>query len=880
MTVNVRRGFLLVLGVLLVVGGTGVGVSAGAFRQTEVPHPRQVLGFEPGEDYKLADYTQLLAYYRALAAASDRVVIEEVGTTTLGRPMILVVVSSARNIRDRERYKEINRRLARAQDLGEGEARRLAKEGKATLFIETGLHSTEVGPPMHAPVLAYRVATENTEEMRRIRDNVILVLNAVANPDGQDLVVEWYRKQLGTPFEETRPPVLYHYYVGHDNNRDWGMVNQRETRAITHALDYEWHPQLFYTSHQTAPFPARIAIAPMGDPVNPHFHPLVTRGVSLVGTYMAKRFEEEGKSGVLSRAQYIMWSPDGRRTTGYGHNVVGFFSETAHASATPAYHDPAELPEHFPMRGLAMPRSTRDKTDVFYPHPWEGGWARLADAVDYMLTASLAALDIAAVLKEDWLFNSYRVGREEIEEGKAGNPFAYVIPRQQWDASEAFELVRVMRRHNVEVHRAERQFVAGGRTYPAGSYVIFAAQAVRPLLRLLLEKQVFPDRRPSPDAAPIPPYDVAGWTFPLAMGVSLAIIDEPFEADVAVVTGPIAAAGSVTGADGFGYLLSTRQNASYLAVNRLLDAGDRISRAGRALDAAGQRYDAGTFVIHAGTGSRERVAELSRELGLDFLGVEQDPGAALTELRQPRVGLYKSWIASMDEGWIRWLLHDQYGFVLDTLHNADIRQADLSAYDVIILPAQRPAAIVDGHSPGTMPEEYVGGIGADGVAALRNYVERGGTVVALDVASDFAIEHFGLPVRNARSGVGRERFTIPGSLIRMRVNTEHPLGYGMLEEAAGYFSEVGGLESRGFDILNRNRVEVIARWAERDLLLSGFEWGAQQYLAGKPALVRVRHGQGSVVLSGFSPHFRGSTRGTYKLLFNSLYAAAAEAPGQ
>ena len=842
--------------------------------QQAVPLPRDVIGFEPGTDYKLFGYTELLTYLQELDAASDRVEVLEIGETVLGRPLPLVLISSAENLRQRDRYRSISERLAKGRDLSDEEAHRLAQDGKVVLFIDGGIHSSEVAGHQRMPLLAYRLATEETEEVRRIRDNVILLLMPVMNPDGMDMVEDWYMSNVGTPFETARMPVLYHHYVGHDNNRDWAMMTQVETQAVSRVLYEAWFPQIMFNVHQTGPFPSRIELPPFGDPVNPNVHPLLTRSVNLIGSHQAKRFEEERKPGVIQRWHYDMWRADGVRFTGYGHNIVGVHTETnLYRYATPKYYPTESIPDWFSGRG--QPVSAKHPS-IFYSNPWLGGWWRLRDAVDYMLTADMGVLDIAARMKEDWLYNCYTMGRDAI--ANENGAFAYVIPAEQWDGSEALELMRVLRRGGAEVHLATSSFVADGETYDAGSYVVYGAQAIRPWLALILEKQVYPDRRAFPGGPPVPPYDLAGWTFPIAMNVHLARVEQPFQARTEVVDQVTPSQGQVAGESTYGYLLSPRQNISALAVNQFLAAGDRVSRAGAAFDVGSEHYEAGTFIAERRRGTESRVDRLAEEFGLDFVGVTESPDVTLHPLREARIGLYKSWVANMAEGWMRWLLANQYQFTVDTLHDADIKSGDLSDYDVILLPDQRPAAILNGHLTGTMPSQYVGGLGAEGAAVLKQYVMSGGRVVAFDKAADFAIQQFGLPVRNAVTGLTPEQFFIPGSLIRLTVDNTHALAYGMPSETAALFAR-----SRAFSVVPAARegdqqapappVELVARYADSDLLLSGWEIGAQRYLANRAAVVRVGVGGGDVVLFGFRPEFRAYPRATYKLLFNAIFGA-------
>jgi hypothetical protein len=410
--------------------------------------------------------------------------------------------------------------------------------------------------------------------------------------------------------------------------------------------------------------------------------------------------------------------------------------------------------------------------------------------------------------------------------------------------------------------------------------VVYAAQPFRAHAMDLLEAQDYPDRRMYPGGPPEPPYDLAGWTLPYQMGVDVRRVDQPFEAPGEAVDRATPTQGTVSGSATWGWALSHAPNASTLAANRLLAAGDPVSWASGAFRAGGTEYPAGTILVEAGSGTAERVRGLAGELGLDFAGLTAAPGATPYRLRQPRVGVYKSWVANIDEGWTRWLL-ERYEFQLDTLHDADVRTADLSRYDAIVLPDQDARTILNGHEPGTMPEEFVGGIGLAGAQALEAYVRGGGMLLTLDGASGLAIEQFGLPVRDAVEDVPASELFIPGSLLDLRVDPTHPYAYGMQEDATAFY-----VQSRAFEVVEpasaedrrgpEPPVEIIARYAEGELLESGWELGAQQYLAGHAAAVRVRHGQGDVVMIGFRPQMRGQSRNTFKLLFDPLQASTVE----
>lgn len=853
--------------------------AAAATAPARVPAPADVFGFQPGADYKLATHAQIVSYFRALDASSDRVVVEEIGRSVEGRPLILALISSEENLRNRERYREIARRLALARGVGEAEARRLAKDGRAVVWIDGGLHATEVAHAQHTPELAWWLATSDEDEAARMRANVILLLMPVMNPDGLDLVVEWYTRHLGTPFETAPVPRIYHHYIGHDNNRDWYMFTQVETKAVADVLYHRWFPQIVYNHHQSSPFPGRIWGPPFENPVNPNLDPLVVSSINQIGEHMRKRFDEEGKPGYNSGIVFDMWWNGSMRGAPDFHNMLGFLTETAlYRYATPRCYAPGEIPETFGERANDLPAKI-PTTD--YTNPWPGGCWRLRDAVDYMLTASRAVLDIAARLKEDYLFNIWRMGARQIARGERaeGGPFAYVLDlAAQHDPTAVVEFLRTFRQGGVEIRQADRPFAAGGREYPAGTYVI-PPQAFRPYVIDLMEPKRYPDRRQYPGGPPEPPYDMTGYELSLQMGVSADRIREPFPLPERAVEAIPPAPARVDGPGTFGHAFSATLNASARAANRLLASGARVGRAMEAFEAAGRRWAAGTFIVQGM--APDRLEPLARELGVGFTGLAAAPPVPVEPLAAPRVGLYRSHLANMDEGWVRWLL-EGYGFAFRTVSDADVRKGAFDDLDILVFADEEDAAILNGHLPGTMPPEYVGGIGVEGAANVKRFVERGGWLLAIDHAVDFAIGQLGLPVRNVTRGLRPEEFFIPGSLVRVETRPASPLAFGMPVEAIALFSRSQALAivpaaAEGERRVERD-VEVFASYASKDFLASGWELGGRRYLAGRAAGVRVPLGQGQVVLLAFRPHFRGQPHNTYKLLFNALYASTLGRP--
>ncbi|MEK6477349.1 M14 metallopeptidase family protein [Catalinimonas sp. 4WD22] len=838
-----------------------------------IPSPEEEIGFQMGADYKIADYTQITDYLKLLDERSDRAMMQEIGTSVLGKPMYVMFISSEENLQQLDRWKEISTKMARAR-ISDEEAQKLAQEGKAIVWIDGGIHSTEKAATQFPPELAYMVVTEETPEMQKIRENVIFMLMPNINPDGLDIVADWYKKNLDTPYETTNPPVLYHYYVGHDDNRDWFMNTQPETRAVTNMLFREWYPQIIHNQHQSSPRWTRIFIPPFSKPVNPNIHPNVVHGVNMVGNEMASRFARENMPGVVSDVTFTMWWNGGLRTAPYYHNQIGILTETSHTTPTPRFYPPDSLPKTV---GNGIPT---DGTAINYPDPWKGGESHFRDAVEYMLTAGMATLSIGADRKEKWLYDMYKMGRDAIENEE--DAFAYVIPAEQWDSGEAYNLVNILMQGGVEVHQASRDFEAGGQSFKKGDFVLYGAQPFRPYVKDLLEKQEYPDLRLYPGGPPKTPYDLAGWTLPLQMGVEAVKVEDEFEARTDELDEFVSLPQGEVNSGSYGYALSHRDNSSALAVNKLLAEGEKVYW----LSEASNDMEAGTIIIEKQSNTEVQLNTLAEELGLDFMAVNSEPSASLYSLQKPKIGLYKSWDANMDEGWTRWLL-DQYEFDYDTLHDEEMRNADLSQYHAIIIPDQSPGEILHGHAPNTMPEEYTGGMGLAGTLALQNYVEKGGTLITFDEASDFAIQQFGLPVKNVTSGLDSKSFFIPGSLIKAVVKSGHPLTYGMQDTVAASFSR-----SRAFEIVRQSRegeggkediekapeplVETLVSYAKDDLLMSGWALGEKKAIGGKGAALRVQHGEGNVVLFGFRPQFRGQPRGTYKLIFNAIYSGTID----
>ncbi len=844
--------------------------SAGEVKSTSqkrVPSPEDVFGFKPGADYQLADYDQMVDYYRKLDQASDRVKVFDIGPTCEGRRMILAVISSAENIAQLENYRRISEKLAKAQ-VSEPEARELARTGKAIVWIDGGLHANEVGHAQHSPELAYRVVTDESPTMKTIRSNVILLQVPVLNPDGLDMVVDWYKRNLGTRYETSPLPELWHKYAGHDNNRDWYMMTQPETRNASVLLYQKWFPQIVLNHHQTPPFPARIFIPPFTSPVNPNIPEQVLNGIDTVGHAMANRFKDEGKTGVVSRMEFDTWWNGGMRTTPCFHNMIGMLAETAlYGYATPFRYRNDDLPRKF-KNGLPALLPSID-----YPNPWLGGEWKLSNALDYMMTASLGVLDIAARQHDRFLYNIYEMGREAIEQGKRQSPSAYVIDVDgQHDPSAAVGMVEVLKLGGLEIEQTEQAFGAGGQHFPKGTYVIPTAQAFRPYLVDLMEAQKYPEGQESNESAQ--PYDMMGWTLPMQMGVRVVKVDRAL--NVATRTVEEVKLPEVESFQAFRhYLIDRRWNTSFTLVNRLLKAGVGVDVLPEGVVVSGVALPPGSFMVSGDSG--ELVHKLAAELRIPLRGSDSLPGLRTERLVRPRLALYKPSDANQDEGWIRWLL-DQFEFSFTSVREDSIREGNLrSRFDVIIIPSDPGKRLIEGLSPALVPPQFAQGIGADGLQNLKDFVNQGGVLIASDATCQVPLDYFGLPFRNAVRNLSESVFSCPGSLVRLEVDPSDPVGWGMDREVAACFVKSQAFEPVPSADGQSSQMTSVARYADSGVLMSGWMRGEER-LRGKAAVGRARMGQGEVVLLGFPAHFRGQPHGTFKLLFNSIYLGGLREP--
>ncbi|HEX7773765.1 MAG TPA: M14 family zinc carboxypeptidase [Pyrinomonadaceae bacterium] len=755
-------------------------VATSSTAQTKIPKPEEVLGFTPGDDRKLASWSQVVDYFEQLDRASDRVIFQTLGQTSMNQPFVMATISAPANLARLDELRKIQDQLADPRTLGplarrDRKAAELIRQGKTIVLITCGIHSTEVGSYHSSMLIAHRLASSTDADVQKILDNTIVLLVPSLNPDGVDIVKNWYDKTLGTPFEGTDPPELYHKYTGHDNNRDWYAFTQVETQLTVDKIHNVWHPQIVHDIHQQGAFGSRLFLPPYMPPVEPNVPKAIVQAYTELGNWMATELRAKGFQGITTNSTYDAWTP--ARAYSHYHAGARMLSETASARIA------SPITVKFEALRSREGYDPQKESPKFGP-VWRGGEWRLSDITKYMTTAAFLLLDHAAQNREQWLRRFYAVGKEAVRPRRPGELYGFLI--EPGDNTQA--LLNILKRGGVEVDPPKAGFKIGNREFPEGTRLIRMDQPYAGFAKTLLEVQRYPNLRDT-EGHPIAPYDVTAHTLPLLMGVAVHPVKAPF-----------------------------------------------------------------------------RFPRTTPEV------VEVIPKSAQIKLAE-LPAIYRSSVPSHDEGWTRWIMDSKsidYGVLTDKELRAGITTFKPSPgvtgkYYVLLIPDQPARTLLEGYRSGAMPPEYTGGLGPEGVRHLRDFVETGGTLVFLNRASNFAIEQFKLPVRNVVAGLPRTDFYVPGSILRIELDTSHPIASGMPKETIAWVED-----SPVFEVTNDPNVRVIASYpADKDPLLSGWLLGGD-LIKGKAALVEVKMGKGRVILFGFRPQYRAQSLATYPLFFNAL----------
>ena len=819
---------------------------------SRITKPEEFLEFRVGEDRKLVGWSEMVGYFNCLESESDRVLVEEIGRSTEDLPFILCTISSSSNLSRISEIREIQQLLADPESLGGRDPAPLFEQARTVVAVTCSIHATEVGGSQMSMELAYQLASSDTDRVREILDNVVLLLVPSMNPDGLVRVKDWYDASLGTHFEGSIPPYLYHKYTGHDNNRDWFMFTQRETRLTVEHIHNAWRPHITYDIHQTRTDGMRMILPPLLDPIGPHVDPVIQSEMAALGAHMAAQLISEGKGGVAVNMVYDSYSPS--RSYPHYHGGLRILSEAASARIA--------TPIDIPVASLRDDRGEQPKVKSWrHPLPWSGGRWSLRDIVDYDLSATLACLDHSARNREWWVRNAFETLERRVS--SQFEPFAFVIPHRQHDPSAMKELLELLDFAEVEIHRVEAQGIHEGVSLEAGDYLIPTSQRFGSFAQAMLEKQSYPDVRQFPGGPPQQPYDATAHNLPLSMGVTCHELKTPAETSSTRMCGVRRRKdhGNRKVESGIrAFAIAPESNGAAKLVNRLLFDGHPVFRMGQTSLGADDALGQGTWVIPASESAREALS--SEEAIASIRPVHSRPDEGLKLMRPPRVGIYASYVPSIEEGWTRFVF-DSYGFKYASLVDSDIKESGLeSRFDCIIIPHQRVRQLRRGFSSAHYAPRFSGGLGDRGIAGLRRFAERGGTIITWDDSSRLLVHHLKLPVSNPLARMSNSDFFAPGSLLKINVNNSHPIGFGMPDSAAALY-----MNGPAYQV---DKGDTIASFSEDETLLSGLLIG-QEHIAGLSALVSVPVGLGRIILFGFRPHFRAQARGTYKLLFNSVY---------
>jgi hypothetical protein len=842
--------------------------------KSAVTTPEQAFGFVPGTDRKLADWKELVAYFQKVASQSDRVRFQELGKTMEGRPFVMLTVSAPENLAHLAEYKEIVTKLSDPRKTSPAEAKSLIAKGKTVMIITFNIHSTEIASSQTAALYLYKMATSNDPDVLLTLKNTILLLVPSQNPDGEQLVVDWYKKTLGTPSEGSSPPVLYAKYVGHDDNRDWVGLTQLETQHTAKVIN-EWHPQILYDLHQQGADAPRLFLPPWVDPIDPNVDPLLVFSMNALGMRTAHDVASTGKTGVLTHGVYDFWSP--LRDYISLHNGLRILTESASANLA--------TPIDIPFERLGTGIGYDAKVAAWnYPNPWMGGTWHMGDIVAYQMDALASLGKSAAIDRVQFLQDFYTVGSNAVH--PASGPYAYVISTDQVDPAMTVKLAKTLHDAGVEVKQATATFDAGGQSFPAGSYIVELDQPYRNFAKTVLERQKYPDIREYPGGPPQRPYDVTGTTVPLFYGVNVVAVDAKFTAPAKMLTTIAPVVGHVEASAPNGWLLDDTGNSGLYALFSLLGQDVKAYR-------LTSGSSPGEIYVPAQAGVEAKLDAAARKFGVTFRKSAAPVTGSVLAVTTPRVGLYKSWSAALDEGWTRFVL-DTNGVPYKSLVNADIRKGDLiSQFDAIILPDNNAAAITGARGGGRggrgggagaaagaggggaaaaggggragmpqLPAEYQGGLGTEGVAALKAFVEAGGTIITINKASDVYATADNPDIKDGLQGVASKEFYCPGSQLEITVDTTNPIGFGSTPKVSVFFETGPTFKLSG-------AAKSVGHYADDKPLLSGWILGGK-YLDGTSAIAEVPMGKGRLIAFGFIPMYRGLSEATYKFELNAL----------
>ncbi len=827
-----------------------------------VPSPEAHFGFPVGSDQRLLDWEQIVHYLQKVAQASPRVQYVELGKTTQGRPMVMMIISHESNMARLDSIRWYQQQIAEPFQLDSLTAQRYIQRGKLVFLITLNIHSTEIAASQEAVELVYEMATRTDSSLVHALKEVVLLLVPSLNPDGQDLVVDWYRKTVGTPAEGTRPPFKYHYYADHDNNRDWFFFNLKESQLVARVLYHEWYPEVVFDQHQMGSTGARFFLPPYSDPVSPVVPPSLMAHTNAIGKYVIARMHDAGFTGLVTNTIFNAYFMGTMSKTPLWQNRIGILSEAASARlASPIY-----LPRSS-LRGMGQ-ELPEYKQQTNFLDPWPGGWWRLRDIIDYEKAATYEMLFYLAANKTLLKRNFYQLNRQAIEAGQKKAPRYFVIPRQQWDPAAAITMLQRLRYGNVKIYVAEKDFTAEQRIFRKGDFIIPTAQPNRAYIIDLLSPHHYPDLRQYPGGPPRRPYDVTTWTLPLQMQVETIAIKHPLTVPIKPVEPDFLTPVPSIQAEWLSF--PARNLNSFRILNYLLHRKIAVWQQGTGSSTQ--------FVVNVPRNKRQELQELFSLYGVMPQPFAQSRATQLRKLSPLKLGIYQPYIPWVyDEGWLRLIL-DEFQFPYQVIRDEALREGKgaFQKVDVIVFGSQNPKSIVRGidalqstptpEGEPQLPAQYRKGIGKSGIANLKRFIKEGGTAIFIGEACNFAIESLNLPARNALKAVSNNDFFAPGTLVRAVLDTTSDLTAGMPPVANLYINNPLALKLRPY----HSRIVETAIYPDYDVRVSGWLIGESR-LPGTVALAEIPYGKGKVILYAFRVHHRAQTYGTFKLLFNAFY---------
>ncbi len=830
--------------------------------------PDEYFNKKIGQDRTLIHYNGIVKYMNYLGENSNRIKTVNEGMSTKGNPMVLSFISSEENIKNLDKLIKINKKLANPDRMKRMEMNLCISEGKVFILITGTIHSTEIASAQMMMLFAHKYAVSEKKEIEDILDNTVIMLMPSINPDGNIMVSEWYEKYLGTEFEGGPLPYLYHHYAGHDTNRDFFMLNLKETRVVNSVLHKKYFPQVFLDMHQMGTTGPRMFVPPFKDPINNNLDPLLLRETDIIGSFMALKLQETGKKGVASGYAFDAYWPGGSKNTAWYKNVVGILTEMASvAIATPLYIDENEL--RVASKGLP-----EYKKQVNFPDPWDGGWWRIGDIIDYEMIAAEALSEIVSKNRESFLTNFMTSGRRSVRKGSEGPVYGYIIKADQHDRSATGAFLKKMSEGGVRIFKIKEEVKKDGKIYNAGSFFIPLAQPYGNFVKVMMSRQVYPEIKHMRNGPIIEPYDSSGWTLPVQMGVKYEeVMFSPEREDIEESEYFLFGA-DTTPSTGEYYILPASNNDSVIAVNRLFDKDISVHR-----NLKGGDIEPGDYLIKKTDLGKISIKDILNGTSVQAGITNEPPPGSTAVLRLPRLAIYQSYLSSMDEGWTRWVL-DNFEYKYSVIHNKNLNNKNFSAkFDVIIFPDMGRDMIVDGLYRGywgryyeKMPPEYKGGIGKKGISNLKDFVKRGGVVIFLDSSYEVAKKDFNLPFDNILEKVGQDKFYCPGSILRLNINPDDPIGWGMEKDNILFFSHSPAFRT-SMPVNGNIKRRVVSRFSNTGPhLISGYLKG-EKYLNRAVASMVFDYYKGNVIVFGGRIQHRAQTFGTFKLLFNSIYYA-------